>query len=42
MGKLSGKSTSSDSGYADSERGILNSKNGKQLDLSSGGGSKQK
>ena len=40
MGKLSGKSPSSDSGYVDGERGILNSKNGKQLDLTSGGGFK--
>jgi hypothetical protein len=40
MGKLPDKSPSSDSGYADGEQGILNGKNGKQLDLSNGGGLK--
>jgi hypothetical protein len=42
MGKLSGKSPSSDSGYADGERGILDSKDGKQFDLRSEGGFKAK
>jgi hypothetical protein len=37
MGKLPGGSSSSDSGYADGEKGILNSSNGKQLDLGGGG-----
>ena len=41
MGKLPGRSPSSDSGYADGEKGILNSTNGKQVDLS-GGGLKEK
>lgn len=41
MGKLPGGSSSSDSGYADSEKGILNSRSGKQLDLG-GGGLKEK
>jgi hypothetical protein len=36
MGKLSGK-PSSDSGYTDGAKGILNSSSGKQLDLSGGG-----
>jgi hypothetical protein len=36
MSKLSGK-PSSDSGYTDGAKGILNSSNGKQLDLSGGG-----
>lgn len=36
MGKLSGGSYSSDSDYADNEEGILNSREGKQLDLSGG------
>lgn len=41
MGKLPGGSSSSDSGYTDGEKGILNSSSGKQLDLS-GGGLKEK
>lgn len=41
MGKFSGGSPSSDSGYKDGAKGILNSTNGKQLDLSGGGGLKE-
>jgi hypothetical protein len=37
MGKLPGGSPSSDSGYNDGAKGLLNSSNGKQLDLSGGG-----
>jgi hypothetical protein len=35
--KLPGGSSSSDSGYTDGSKGILDSGNGKQLDLSGGG-----
>ena len=37
MNKLPGGSPSSDSGYADGSKGILNSGDGKQVDLSGGG-----
>jgi hypothetical protein len=37
LSKLSGGSSSSDSGYIDGAKGILNSGDGKQLDLSGGG-----
>ncbi|CAG4908495.1 DUF2501 domain-containing protein [Paraburkholderia gardini] len=37
MSKLPGGSSSSDSGYTDGSKGILNSGDGKQLDLSGGG-----
>ena len=37
MSKLPGGSSSSDKNYSDGSRGILNSSNGKSLDLSGGG-----
>jgi hypothetical protein len=37
MSKLPGGSSSSDSGYTDGSKGILNSGDGKQIDLSGGG-----
>jgi hypothetical protein len=37
MGKLPGKSAESDSGYKDGEKGVLNTTNGQQVDLSGGG-----
>ncbi|ACD20607.1 MULTISPECIES: YjjA family protein [Paraburkholderia] len=37
MSKLPGGSSSSDSGYTDGAKGILNSGDGKQVDLSGGG-----
>ena len=37
MSKLPGGSSSSDSGYTDGAKGILDSGNGKQVDLSGGG-----
>lgn len=37
MSKLPGGSSSSDSGYTDGSKGILNSGDGKQVDLSGGG-----
>ncbi|SEF13098.1 Protein of unknown function [Burkholderia sp. WP9] len=37
MSKLPGGSSSSDSGYTDGSKGVLNSGDGKQLDLSGGG-----
>lgn len=37
MGKLPGGASSSDSGYANGAKGILDSSNGKKLDLSGGG-----
>lgn len=37
MSKLPGGSSSSDSGYTDGAKGILNSGNGQQVDLSGGG-----
>ncbi|MGG1947269.1 DUF2501 domain-containing protein [Trinickia sp. NRRL B-1857] len=41
IGKLAGGSPSSDSGYADGSKGILNSGDGQRLDLSGGGLQKQ-
>ncbi|MEN3365044.1 MAG: hypothetical protein V7606_2318 [Burkholderiales bacterium] len=41
MGKVSGGSPSSDSGYKDGAKGLLNSSSGKRLDLSGGGMNEQ-
>jgi hypothetical protein len=37
LGKLSGGKTSSDAGYSDGAKGLLNGSDGKQLNLSGGG-----
>lgn len=37
LGKVGGSSPTSDTGYADGAKGILNSSDGKQVDLSGGG-----